>query len=85
MQLMHSTTADIMKREEKMSEANNIDFEKLEAALKDIEEGTKQAAAILQDLKVCQSDVSKTVLTSVVKKRLSTLMPSFKTVEELCA
>ena len=68
-----------------MSEANNIDFEKLEVALKDIEEGTKQAAAILQDLKVCQSDVSKTVLTSVVKKRLSTLMPSFKTVEELCA
>ena len=68
-----------------MSEANNIDFEKLEAALKDIEEGTKQAAAIIQDLKVCQSDVSKTVLTSVVKKRLSTLMPSFKTVEELCA
>lgn len=67
-----------------MSEANNIDFEKLEAALKDIEEGTKQAAAIIQDLKVCQSDVSKTVLTSVVKKRLSTLMPSFKTVEELC-
>lgn len=68
-----------------MSEANNIDFEKLEAALKDIEEGSKQAAAILQDLKVCQSDVSKTVLASVVKKRLSTLMPSFKTVEELCA
>lgn len=85
MRLMHSTTADIMKREEKMSEANNIDFEKLEAALKDIEEGSKQAAAILQDLKVCQSDVSKTVLASVVKKRLSTLMPSFKTVEELCA
>jgi len=67
------------------NEGSNVDFEKLEAALKDIEEGTKQAASIVQDLKVCQSEVSKTVLASVVKKRLSTLMPSFKTVEELCS
>lgn len=54
-----------------------MNIEEIEAKIEDCEKTLSKVRELITDLKVCTSDITKTLVTSAVKKYLSTL-PDFK-------
>ena len=54
-----------------------MNIEDIEAKIEDLEKTVSKVKELIADFKVCTSDITKTLVTSAVKKYLSTL-PDFK-------
>lgn len=51
----------------------NMNIEEIEAKIEDCEKTLSKVRELITDFKVCTSDITKTLVSSAVKKYLSTL------------